>query len=179
MNIQLFRHISQKRRGFTLVEVLIAITVTGLIMGGITTAIIQMINVNNQNTNSITAQRQVQQVGFAMSNDGLQARSIVESISGDAHLLDSNPFTWPVKFMWIDNNGITHNIVYTLAGNVLTRSETFGASTLNRDIATDISSAGFSRVGNGIYRLEVTSSINGKYPVTETRTYEIKLRAVS
>jgi prepilin-type N-terminal cleavage/methylation domain-containing protein len=169
----------QNNRGFTLIEVIIAVAITGVIMTGITTGIIQLLTINNQNTNSITAQRQVQQVGYAMSTDGVQARSIIENVGGNAHLADTNPFSWPIKYSWIDNNGVTHDTVYTLSGGVVSRSETFGATTINKNIATDISTAVFSRTGNGTYRLVITAVINGKFTVTETRTYDIKMRAQS
>jgi prepilin-type N-terminal cleavage/methylation domain-containing protein len=156
--------------GFTLVEVLVALVITGLIMGGITTAIIQMLMVNNQNTNSITAQRQVQQVGSAVSTDVLQARDIPPP-SGTG---------FPLVLTWTDMEGNIYLVTYRLSDGIVYRDVKINNGATNtRAIAESISNAVFSQVSTGYYNLSITATIPGKINVTESRTYEIKTRVSS
>jgi prepilin-type N-terminal cleavage/methylation domain-containing protein len=170
-----------KRCGFTLVEVLIALAITGLIGGAIATSIVQMFDVNHQNTNSITAQRQVQQVGYNMSRDGQNAQEIYYESADLSSYYGSYPNAIAV-FAWTDWNGAEIEIVYSLAGGALER-EQIGSTSLN--IATNLASVVLVQQNDGsgpipgFYALTVTSTITGKVPVSETRVYEIRQRTVS
>lgn len=165
--------------GFTLVEVLVALLITGLIMGGISTAIIQLFSVSNQNTNSITAQRQVQQAGTSISNDALQARVITVG-------KDNTPAGTGFKILmvWTNLNGDEYAITYRLENGTIFRDQVInnniGAATV-KVVAENISMASgdtkFRLISVGAYELKVTSTITGKINVSETRFYEIKMRA--
>ncbi|AKG54137.1 hypothetical protein DGWBC_1502 [Dehalogenimonas sp. WBC-2] len=170
----------KRKAGFTLVEVLIALTITGLIMGGITTAIIQLISVSNQNTNSITAQRQVQQVGEALSHDVLQARTVT---IGQGNTPPGTGFR--IVLTWTDISGNRFVITYRLESNgIIYRDEAKnGGVATTRKICENISTAaadthfGLKSGVPGTYSLMITASISGKINVSETRTYEMKTRA--
>jgi prepilin-type N-terminal cleavage/methylation domain-containing protein len=69
-----FAHKSQ--RGFTLIELIIAITVAGLITAGITYATMQILTINSRASNRMIAVRQVQQAGKEVSKDALQAQTV-------------------------------------------------------------------------------------------------------
>ena len=63
------KKLNKDQRGLTLVELLIAILLTGLITGGITMTIFQVFNLNTRTSNHMTAVRQVQHAGFWVSPD--------------------------------------------------------------------------------------------------------------
>lgn len=184
MNI-FFRRIIKHTRGFTLVEVLIAVAITSLIMGGITTSIIQLMSISDQNTNAITAQRQLQQVGYNMSRDGQNSQEIN---------IDPDSATgFPVVFIWINWAGEEHEVVYTITNGLMEREEYIdGDLDSSRSVATDISLIGtlfsattnpagddLSGLNDSLFHLTIASNIDGLLPVSETRYYEIKLRATT
>jgi prepilin-type N-terminal cleavage/methylation domain-containing protein len=172
---------SNRPNGFTLVEILVALAITGLIGGAIATSIVQMFDINRQNTDSITAQRQVQQVGSNMSRDGQNAQVVNPNPGG----------TGLVRFTWTEWDGDLIVVTYNLSAGVISRTESVnGVAGAPRQIATDINAADtlfsdtvdgdgtvLSAAGDGTWHLTVTSSINGRIPVSETRIYEIKQRA--
>ena len=57
------RMIQRDQRGLTLVELLIAILLAGIVTSGITMTIFQVFNINSRNSNHMIAIRQVQNAG--------------------------------------------------------------------------------------------------------------------
>jgi len=64
------------QRGFTLIELIIAIAIAGLITAGITAAVMQVLTINSRASNHMVAVRQVQQAGKEVSKDTLQAQAV-------------------------------------------------------------------------------------------------------
>ena len=106
------RAIHKNQRGFTLIELVIAIAITSIITGGITMTIFQVFNINSISTNHMIAVRQVQDVGFWVSRDALMAQSTtVTGITG-----------FPITLTWTDYvSGDEYQVVYTLVGGQLQR----------------------------------------------------------
>jgi prepilin-type N-terminal cleavage/methylation domain-containing protein len=68
--------ITKNQRGFTLIELIIAIAITTLIIGGVASALFQVYNVNTLNSNHMNATRQVQNAGFWISQDSQMAQIV-------------------------------------------------------------------------------------------------------
>jgi len=104
--------IHKNQRGFTLVELLVAIAITGLITGGITMTIFQVFAGNARTSNHMTAVRQVQNAGYWISHDAQMARGVViTGVSG-----------FPLTLTWTEYvSGDEHQVVYTLVGDQLQR----------------------------------------------------------
>jgi prepilin-type N-terminal cleavage/methylation domain-containing protein len=92
--------------GFTLIELVIAIAIAGLITGGITVAIMQILTINTRASNHMVAVRQVQQAGKEVSKDTLQAQGVNATGAGWGLTLN---LTWDE---WGTNQ--THTVVYKL-----------------------------------------------------------------
>jgi len=95
-----------------MIELVIAIAITGLITGGITMGIFQVIDMNARTSNHMTAVNQVQNAGYWVSLDAQMAQSVnAAGASG-----------FPLTFTWTDWNGDEYQVDYTL--------EDVGGSTL-------------------------------------------------
>jgi prepilin-type N-terminal cleavage/methylation domain-containing protein len=67
--------------GFTLAELMVAMTVGGFVMGGVFAVWYQMFNVTATNSNYMAAFRQVQNGGDWISNDALMSQGVYEMAS--------------------------------------------------------------------------------------------------
>jgi prepilin-type N-terminal cleavage/methylation domain-containing protein len=159
------------QKGFTLIEILIAVAIVGLIAAAAGGSIVQVIQ-STDTTAHMLAVRQVQTAGYWVSTDGLQAQYVTAT----------GPTGFPLKLRWTDSKSHYHNIAYTLEPMdglyKLLRSEGATSITVGRYLTDDTicSWSGNAR----ILTLTVEASVTGAHgPETETRTYEIEPRPLS
>ena len=140
-------------RGITLVELVIATAITGLIVSFLGTAIYQILTVTEYGNDKLAAMHELQNSAYWVSIDGQMAST------ADA----SNGLTLTLP----DDSSIT----YSLVGTELRR--TAGESQMT--LAKNITDASFS-VENRIITMILTSSPEGRQNVSEDRTYMVYLR---
>jgi prepilin-type N-terminal cleavage/methylation domain-containing protein len=92
------------QRGFTLIELIIAIAIAAVITGGITAAVMQVLSINTRASNHMVAVRQVQQAGKEVSKDTLQAQSVNATTPSQGFPLTLRWVTW--------GTNDTHEVVY-------------------------------------------------------------------
>jgi len=97
------RLIHKNQKGFTLIEVMITVAILAVIGVVIQAVIVEVIQ-SNRTSNHMVAVRQVQQAGYYVSKDGLQAQDI------DGNLTISSP----LHLNWTDWDGQSYDITYTL-----------------------------------------------------------------
>ena len=173
------RFINKDQRGFTLIEVLVTITLIGIITAGITGGIMQVLTINTQASNHMIAVRQVQQAGKEVSKDALQAQSV--NTTGSQGILLT--LTWDE---WGTNE--TNTVVYTLvdmSGGLkkLQRTHTINNTTQSTAlpvVAEYIDPAQTICSWNNVTKVltfTVTATVGiGSYGAIETRVYEIEPR---
>ena len=159
--------INKNQRGFTLIELMIAIAITGIITGGITMTIFQVFSGNARSSNHMTVVRQVQNAGYWISHDTQMAQNVVP---------DPGDTGFPLTLTWSDwDSGDVHQVIYTLLVNNKLQREHY--TNLNLDATTivaeyiDSISCDFT---GGVLTLTVTATLGtGSQEATETRVYEI------
>ncbi len=151
--------INKNQRGFTLVEILLAMLIMGFVAVGITATIFQLFIGSDRNSSHMTAVRQVENAGYWISHDAQMAQDVY---------IASGSF---LKLNWIDSADVSHEVIYNLEDNELKRNYYIGGSPEQTDIiiARFIESASCVPSELGLV-FEVTATVQEQ---TETRTYEI------
>lgn len=140
-------------RGFTLVEMLIAVAIIGITVSVLGTTVYQAVTSTEYGNDRITAMHEVQNAAHWMSFDGQRA----SAASGGSELALTIP----------DNPSVT----YAVDGTELRRIA--GDSQLT--LAQNISALSFS-VENRVITMTITSSPQGRHNVSEQRAYKVHLR---
>jgi prepilin-type N-terminal cleavage/methylation domain-containing protein len=141
------------QKGMTLVELLIATAVTGIIVIFLGTAIHQIITVTEYGNDRLTAMHELQNASHWFNLDG--QRAVTASTNGELSLTISE----------------SSSITYSLSGTELLR--TAGGAQIT--LAQNISSANFS-IENRIVTMSLTSSPEGRDNVSESGIYKVYLR---
>lgn len=179
------------QKGFTLVEVLVAMTIGVVILTGVVGAIIQSTRLTRQHSAVLTALENIKAAGYRVVQDVKQANT--------TNLVDGSPavnnltLDWTI---WYDTSGnfLTygeyHRCKYYLVGTELRRQHgTYRPSATptlpipdgsftweaDRAVARSIASAGFSRQGT-IIKATINSSPEGRAETAEERTFYIYLQ---
>jgi prepilin-type N-terminal cleavage/methylation domain-containing protein len=166
-------------RGFTMIEVIVALVIVGMIASSASMVMGQMFRVNASSTSRITVIRQVQNAGSYISNDIQTAREVV---------IDPGATGFPLVITWTDWDTATayRAEYYITAQKELFRHYTamLGEATVQEtttlvsaclDLTGTPPNTLFRRVqGTERFSLKVTAVLPG-YPVDvrETRTYEM------
>ena len=142
-------------RGFTLVELVIATAIMGILMSVLGTAVYQILTVTDYGNDKLAALHELQNAAHWFNFDGQQA----SAATGGSQLVLTLP----------DDSSIT----YALSGTNLQRTADGATMTLAQNIA----SAGFS-VDDGTVTMSLCSAPAGRYSVSENGTYKVCLRPV-
>jgi prepilin-type N-terminal cleavage/methylation domain-containing protein len=160
------RKLYKSQKGFTLIEMLVVLVLIGIITGGITAAISQVLTINTRASNHMIAVRQVQQAGKEVSKDTLQAQNVTYS---------ENPFL--LTLAWTDWDDVDNAVNYTIEDNKLQRSHNIdGVRAIAQYIDPDQTSCSWNNATR-VLTFTVTATVgSGPYEAIETRIYEIEPR---
>jgi len=143
----------KSQKGFTLLELLIGVAISGLIVSFLGTAMYQIITVTDYGGDKMIAMHELQNVAYWANLDGQRA----SSVNGGDELRLTLP----------DASSIT----YAVDGTELRR--TAGGSQMT--LARNVSDVSFSTEGR-LITMTVTSSPEGRWDVSDNATYKICLR---
>jgi prepilin-type N-terminal cleavage/methylation domain-containing protein len=141
------------QQGMTMVELIVAVAVTGIIVVFFGTAVYQIMTVSGYGNSRLIAAHELENAAYWLNRDGQQA-TIASGGSSLALTLS-------------DNSSVT----YSLSGTELRRSA--GGDSII--LARNITNLDFS-VGSRVITMSLTSSPEGRYDVSANGTYRVYLR---
>ena len=156
------------QKGFSLVELVIAMVIAALLVAASVAAWFQLSTVSARNSDYMAAYNQVQNAGYWFSRDAIQ-------ITQDPTLGGDNGF--PVTLDWVGWDGSIHQVVYTLdeASGELRRSGTEGPFIVAQYIDPDPARTSCTWDGETL-SLEMTAQFGDR---SATRTYKVEPRSLS
>ena len=160
----MFTKARTKSEGFTLIEILISMLLTGILATGIIMTIFQIYSQNDRSTRNMVLVQNVESAGYWVNRDTLMAQEV-------------SPSGFPLILDWQDWDGNDHQVVYNLVDNTMQRVEKINTLNVNqtivaRNINTDSTLTDCTFTG-GVLNFKITATIDS---YSETRIYEIKLR---
>jgi prepilin-type N-terminal cleavage/methylation domain-containing protein len=147
---------NKSEKGFTLVEFLITIAISGIIFGVVAAFIFQLSTVSGAGNNSLTVIHDLQNASYWFNRDGQMA---------DSANIGTNSLTF--------HNSSSSNVVYAWSGSDLTRTENSASMTLARNI----SNVSFA-VQNRLVSMNLTSTVTRRTTASENFNYQVNMRAV-
>ena len=152
------------QKGMTLVEVLIACTITAVIVGGLSVAIYMITSVTERGNAEAYALHDIQKAAYWISKDAQMART--------TDLADGGSAADSVTLEWVDGDGNSHSSSYWLSGTELQRNYN-GTVTA---VAWYISSIEFS-ISDDVLTFRVESAPPRRWQVSRQTTGRVCLRA--
>ena len=145
----------KRQEGMTMVELIAAVAITGIIVVFLGTAIYHIITISEYGNDEFTALHEVQNVAYWFIKDGQEAKQAV----GGSQLV----------LTLADDSTVT----YALVGTTLQRT----AGGIQTTLARNISSVTFA-VNDRLTTMSLTSAPVGRNNVSENGTYMVYLRPV-
>ncbi len=154
-----------------LVEMLVALAITGVIAGTISMSIFQVLSVNAQSVARIIAVKQVENAIHRISRDAQMAQ-IVQAGVGSG---------FPLNLIWVKWDNTENQVTYTVQDGELERAYSVNGgeptrTVLAQHINTE-SGATNCQFVNGVLTFRITVSLGGFKPVSEIRTCKIVPRS--
>jgi prepilin-type N-terminal cleavage/methylation domain-containing protein len=146
----------KSEKGFTLVELLMTIAILGLIFGVTAALVYQLSTVSGTGENRLTEIHDLQNASYWFNYDGQMAVSASTA---------TNSLTF--------NDPSGSSVVYSWAGNILTRTDNTGSMTL----AQHISNVTFT-IQSQLAAMNLTSTVTNRTTASENFNYQVNMRAM-
>lgn len=160
------------QRGFTLIEILVAMAVGGMLLSGLVVAIFQTFGVTLSSSTQITALENIKNAAYWITKDVRMAATT--NLADGGNSTNSLILDWT---NWYDENGelnpVDHHCEYTVSGTDVVRNYDYGVDI--RTVGRYISNIQFSRQGQIIFAT-ITTFLEGKPETAEQMTYHLYLQ---
>lgn len=171
---KMLRLLNRNQMGITMMELMIAMLISGVITGSITMTIFQVFDSSSRTNSHMTVVNQVRSAGYWISHDVLMTQEVVLT---DEASDDPDGSRLPLTLIWSDwATNEVHTVVYSIVDDELRRSDTVSSGGTTDGVVADFidpANTGCQYTG-GTFFFTVTSTVGtGSAAQTETRTYEI------
>jgi prepilin-type N-terminal cleavage/methylation domain-containing protein len=167
------KSICRGQKGFTAIEVLVAVSIASVLGGGVVMSISQVLNTSVQNSDHTVATKQVRNVIYWVRRDAKMAQ-IVQVDAGASGL--------PLVLSWDEWDNTQHEITYTLVDDKLMRNHAVDGGTptsllVAEDINPDPTLTNCAYNGS-MLSFEVTITVGaGSRVINETQEFTVDPRA--
>jgi prepilin-type N-terminal cleavage/methylation domain-containing protein len=160
--------LNKNQKGFTLVELLVALVIAATIGSGVSLATYQVFNVNSLTSSRMVAVKQVERGVDSIRKDV----AMNQSLPGEGNFN-------PLVLNWIEWDATTHRVAYSIIGGKLTRQEYINSGyPTTTVVANYIDSTKTSwKYDSGGFSFTLTCTVPGFKPATESRTFQILSRS--
>ncbi len=161
---------NKNQRGFTLIEVLITLAITGLIAVSVVGTVFQMFDISARSSSRMIAIKQVQNAGYWISHDARMAQ--------DVDTVDDPDTPELVTLTWTEwGSEDVNRVVYTIEDDRLQRSHFVNDEEAGEFIVAKNININNCQYANGVLTLTITATIGtGSKEASETKEYEIMSR---
>ena len=153
------------QRGFTLIEILIALAITGLLATGIAALIAQTFNINASSSSRMTALKQIEVAVDRIRVDVQMAQEIAGSAESDPEVF--------LYLTWKEWDNTSHEVAYSLDSAT---HEIIREAENSRVIAKNIRSAEAEELDSGNWSITLEAVVEDSGQAPETRTFEVHPR---
>ena len=163
--------ITKGQRGFTLIEVIVTLAITGLIGLGAATATVQVLNQGARNSDYTTASRHTMNAIYWISRDAQMSQTIEpDEASG-----------FPLTLSWTEWDNSEHQVTYSIEDDKLRRRYSIDGGGPNQTlVAQYINSVAENttcEIAGGVITLKVTATVGeGLHALSVTKVREITPR---
>jgi type II secretory pathway pseudopilin PulG len=166
------RLINKNQIGLTMLELMVAFAISGIITTGVTMTFYQVVTGSIRTNNHMTAVKHVQDAGYWFSHDAQAAQSVTLGPSSGFDLTLS----------WIDWSGVTNTVTYSLVDmggglKKLNRHLVAGTTTTDTVVAQYIDGSAQNTnvtLTNSMLTLTITATVGSgsSQQQSETRVYQ-------
>ena len=154
-------------KGFTLIEVLVVLTITSCIGGGAAAAVYQVININALSGNHVIAVKQVENAVYWIGRDVQMAQVLQPGgVSG-----------FPLSLSWVEWDNTGHQVAYVLEDGQIRRSHSVNGGEPTWLVVADHINASSEKTNcqyaEGVFTFKVTSFVSGFRSATESRVVQV------
>jgi len=160
-----------KQKGFTILELLLALAVSGILLTGAVMGIHQIAWGTDRSNSQVVALTDAEQAAFAITKD-LMVTQETSLVDGSPVLQSSVNLTWIDYTGFSSSNSTSHSSKYTLAGTELRRNYDGTESIVSRHITY----LGFTQEGRFV-NVVITSTGPGVRQRSETLEFSVLTRA--
>ncbi len=184
MILRRLARVNRNQRGFSLIELVIALAIAALVGGGAVMATFSVITTNSGSTTHMTAVKEVENAVHWLTRDAQMAQ--FEEDEPPTGPWAFNDPIHPLVLTWVnDYDGISGNVTYQQNGGQLLRvySGSEGSATTVVAQHIDFNSLNtnwsFSGGYNGsVLSFKIKASVGGFRPSSETRLFDVVTRSV-
>ncbi|MCH7736079.1 MAG: prepilin-type N-terminal cleavage/methylation domain-containing protein [Chloroflexi bacterium] len=115
------RNMLASSRGFTLVELLVSISILTVVVGIFGSGMFQVLSIQRFWTDDVKAVREVRHAGSWFAGDALNATDVLDAGGATRLTCTPSPTVQQITLTWTDQSGATHNVVYSVTGDELRR----------------------------------------------------------